>query len=669
MKMRQKVDELCINAVRMLAVDMVEKAKSGHPGMPLGTAPVAYVLWTKFLRHNPENPDWPNRDRFILSAGHGSALLYALLHLSGYDLPLEELQRFRQWDSKTPGHPEYGLTPGVEATTGPLGQGFGMGVGMALAERALANCLNHPDYPIVDHYTYAIVSDGDLMEGVASEAASLAGTMGLGKIIYIYDNNHISIEGDTDIAFTEDVCRRFEAYGWHIQRVDNGNDLASIEESIRQAQEQVERPSLIVVRTHIGFGSPKHDTGGVHGEPLGEEAIRATKNFFGWPLEPLFYIPEEVSEYFEKMRVTWRRYEEKWNEMFDDYMSKFPEEATHLKERLFGVIPEVWKSSLPFFNPEDSPLATRAASGKVINAFDKHLPEFVGGSADLAPSTKTLLIGYGDLGYGKVCGRNVHYGVREHAMGAITNGMTLHGGVIPYAATFLIFSDYMRPALRLASLMNVHSIFIFTHDSIGLGEDGPTHQPIEHLASLRAIPNLTVIRPADANETVSAWRLAIERRKPVALILTRQKVPVLNTDRFPITVGVPKGAYTLMDSDGRPGIILIATGSEIHLALKAWERLNEKGIRARVVSMPSWEIFAEQSREYRDTVLPPSVKVRLAIEAGSPIGWHQWVGDGGDIIGVDRFGASAPGAVVLEKYGFNVENVVERALSLLGKPR
>jgi transketolase len=671
----KNLDELCVNTLRFLAVDAVEQARSGHPGLPLGAAPMAYVLWDRFLRHNPRNPSWINRDRFILSAGHGSALLYALLHLYGYDLPLEELKRFRQWGSKTPGHPEYDITPGVEATTGPLGQGFAMGVGMAMAERFLANCFNHPDFSIVDHYTYAIVSDGDLMEGVSSEAASLAGTLHLNKLIYLYDDNHISIEGETDIAFTENVQRRFEAYGWHVLRVPDGNDLEKIEEAIRMAQAEKEKPSLIIVRTHIGYGSPKQDTAAAHGEPLGQEALLTAKKTLGWPTEPTFYIPEEALNHFRLAVQKGAKLEAEWQTLLDNYRREEPNLAAQFEQVVKGELPANWKSFLPSFNPQDGPMATRNASGKVMNVLSEKLHSvgraphhfLVGGSADLAPSTKTILMGYGDFGFSKYCAHNVHYGVREHAMGAIANGMALHSNFIPYTATFLIFSDYMRPAIRLAALMQTHVIFIFTHDSIGLGQDGPTHQPVEQLMSLRTIPGLTVIRPADANETAVAWGIAIERKGPVALIFTRQKLPVLDPQRYPIREGVPRGAYVITKAESsRPDIILIATGSEVHLALEARKELKSKGVEARVVSMPSWELFEEQAKKYRQTVLIPDVP-KLAIEAGVTLGWSTYVGENGDVIGLNRFGASAPGNVVYDKLGFNVDNVVKRALGLLGK--
>ncbi|MBI4512517.1 MAG: transketolase [Gemmatimonadetes bacterium] len=658
------LDELCVNTIRFLAVDAVEKAGSGHPGTPLGAAPMAYVLWDRFLRHDPADPNWPNRDRFILSAGHASALLYALLHLTGYDLPLDELKRFRQWGSKTPGHPEYGHTPGVEATTGPLGQGFAMGVGMALAERFHAQCFNRPGFPLVDHTTYAVVSDGDLMEGVSSEAASLAGTLGLGRLIYLYDDNHISIEGETDLAFTEDVRRRFEAYGWQVLRVADGNDLEGVAAALRAAREDAARPSLIIVRTHIGYGSPKEDTAAAHGEPLGPEASRVTKERFGWPVEPDFHIPEQARAHLRKAVERGRRWEGEWGELRARYREERPDLAECFQRQVQGELPDGWDAEIPRFSPEDGPMATRSASGKVLNALSERLPELIGGSADLAPSTKTLLLGYGDLGFDSDCARNIHFGVREHAMGAIVNGMALHGGVLPYGATFLVFSDYMRPPLRLAALMGVRAIFIFTHDSIALGEDGPTHQPVEQLASLRAIPDFRVLRPADANETAAAWRVAVESRKPVALVLTRQKVPVLDPDAYAIEDGVRKGAYVLAECEGKPDVILIATGSEVHLALGAKEKLDRLGTRARVVSMPSWDLFEEQPREVRERVLPSDVRARLAVEAAAPFGWRRWVGDAGEVIGVERFGASAPGTENLRRYGFTVDNVVERAQAL-----
>jgi transketolase len=660
------LDQISISTIRMLAADAVQQANSGHPGLPLGAAPMAYVLWTRLMRHNPGNPRWANRDRFVLSAGHGSALLYALLHLSGYDLSLEEIKNFRQWGSKTPGHPEYDPATGVECTTGPLGQGFGMGVGMALAERFLAAHFNRPEFPVVDHFTYGIVSDGDLMEGVSSEAASLAGHLGLGKLIYLYDNNHISIEGNTSLAFTEDVGARFEAYHWHVQRVSDGNDLEAIEAALKNAHAESDRPSLIMVRTHIGYGSPKQDSEKAHGEPLGEEALKATKEFFGWPLEPRFRVPEEVRSHFRTVMEGGLEAEAQWRALLSQYAKEFPADAERFERQVRGELPAGWDSAMTVFKPEDGPIATRAASGKVLNAFAEVATNMLGGSGDLAPSTKTIIASSQNQSHDNPGGRNMRFGVREHAMGTIVNGMALHGGVIPYGATFLVFADYMRPALRLASIMGTHSIFIFTHDSIGVGEDGPTHQPIEQVASLRAMPNLTVIRPADANETAVAWRVALERKKPVALMLTRQKLPILDAEQFPTLEGTAKGAYVLADAQGAPDILLLATGSEVRLAYEARLKLEaEHQIKARVVSMPSWELFSEQSDEYRNSVLPPDVKKRLAIEAGSPLGWSAWVGDEGDTITIDHFGASAPGGEVMRHYGFTVENVVARARNLV----
>ena len=663
----EALDRLCISTLRFLATDAVEHAHSGHPGLPLGAAPMAYVLWTRFLRHNPRDPSWRNRDRFILSPGHGCALLYALLHLTGYDLPLDELKRFRQWGSKTPGHPEYRLTPGVEATTGPLGQGFAMGVGMALAEAHLAATFNTPECRVIDHYTYGIVSDGDLMEGISSEAASFAGTVRLGKLIYLYDNNHISIEGTTDLAFTEDVKDRFEAYGWQVICVPDGEDIDAIDAAIRLAQAESSRPSLISVRNHIGYGSPKQDTAAAHGEPLGASATKETKQTLGWPPQPTFYIPEEALAYFREAVTRGTAHQRDWSERFGSYRRADPEMAMRLDRSLRGELPNGWEAGLPSFHPDLKGIATRDASGKVMNALAEHVPQLMGGSADLSPSTKTTLIGYGDMGFGKDIGRNLHFGIREHAMGGIVNGMALHGGIIPYGATFLVFSDYMRPSLRLAALMHAPSIFIFTHDSIGLGEDGPTHQPVSQLLSLRSIPGLLVIRPADANETVAAWKIALQQRKPVALVFSRQKLPVLDPDRYPITAGVPRGAYILVDSEAQlPQVILIGTGSEVHLAIAARDQLAQENIDARAVSMPSWELFDAQPAEYRNHILPRDVP-KLAIEAGVSLAWCKYVGENGSVIGLDRFGASAPGEVVLDKLGFNVENIVTRARALLGR--
>jgi transketolase len=633
------------------------------------------VLWDRFLHHNPNNPKWINRDRFILSAGHGSALLYSLLHLYGYGLSLYQLKQFRQYGSKTPGHPEYGLTKGVEATTGPLGQGFAMGVGMAMAEKFLENCFNTPEFQIINHYTYSIVSDGDLMEGVSSEAASLAGALQLEKIIYLYDDNHISIEGDTDFIFTENVKRRFQAYGWNVLHVPDGNDLVNIEKAIQKAKNQNKKPTLIIVRNHIGYGSPKQDTASAHGEPLGNEAVLKTKKKLNWPIKPTFHIPQNVLEHCRFALKKGKTLENNWKDLLQKYRKKEPELADQFDQVLKGNLPIQWKKYLPTFKTKEGPLATRNASGKVMNILSEKLHTLgkaphhflIGGSADLSPSTKTILMGYGDFGFTKACNHNIHYGVREHAMGAIANGMALHSTFIPYTATFLIFSDYMRPSIRLAALMNTHVIFVFTHDSIGLGEDGPTHQPIEQLMSLRTIPNLTVIRPADANETSVAWGLAIENKGPMALAFTRQKLPILDPKKYPIKKGVPKGAYVLSESNkGKTDIIIIATGSEVHLALKAQIKLSQIGVNARIVSMPSWELFEKQSSKYKTQVLPIDIP-KLAIEAGVTLGWQKFIGTTGDVIGLNRFGASGLGNVVYSNLGFNIDNIVKHTLRLLGK--
>ena len=660
-------DNLCVNTLRFLAVDAVEKANSGHPGLPLGAAPAAFVLWDRFLRFNPRNPDWFDRDRFILSAGHGSALLYALLHAYGYDLPLEELKRFRQWGSRTPGHPEFGHTPGVEATTGPLGQGFAMAVGMAVAEKHLASIFNRPGLDVIDHHTYVLASDGDLMEGISSEAASLAGHLGLGKLIVLYDDNHISIEGDTELSFTEDRGLRFESYGWHVGRVDDGNDLDRIEAAVEAARAEKNRPSIVMVRSHIGFGSPKQDTASAHGEPLGRDALTETKKKLGWPLEPDFYVPEEARAHFGEAAGRGRELEHEWLALMERYGKEHPEAYTELQQSISGELPEDWDSEIPRFLPEDGPIATRSSSGIVMNHIADRMSNFMGGSADLAPSNKTMLKGKGDFSPEDGKPRNMHFGVREHAMGAIVNGMAVHGALVPFGATFLVFSDYMRPALRMAAMMPANSTFVFTHDSIAVGEDGPTHQPVEHVMGLRIIPGLTVIRPADANETAAAWRLALERVGPHALVLTRQNLPVLDSDIYPVIEGTPRGAYILAEADGGTAdIVLIATGSEVHLALEARGALLGKGINARVVSMPSWEIFDEQEAEYRRQVLPVGIP-RLAVEAGVTLGWRDYTGIDGDVVGLDRFGASAPGDTVLAQLGFNAAHVVERALDLTGK--
>ncbi len=660
-----QLDELCINTIRTLAMDAVQKANSGHPGTPMGAAPMAYALWTRFLRHNPANPQWPDRDRFVLSPGHASMLLYALLHLTGYDLSMEEIKRFRQWGSRTPGHPERGLTPGVEVTTGPLGQGFAMGVGLAIAEQFLAGHFNRPDYTIVDHYTYGLVSDGDMMEGISSEAASYTGTIGLGKLIYLYDDNEISIEGSTDLAFKEQVDGRFRAYGWHVQHVD-GNDVEAVTGALEAARGERTHPSLIIAKTRIAFGSPhKEGTAEAHGAPLGEEEIRLTKRALGWPEGEHFYVPGEALSEFRKAVDRGRAWEEEWRARFAAYEETYPDEAALWRTVIAGALPAGWDTALPTFAPGDGAMATRKASGKVLNALIQGLPTLVGGSADLAPSTSTYIEGHGDLGLDEWCGHNMHFGVREHAMGAIVNGMALHGGVIPYGGTFLTFSDYMRGAVRLAAMQNAHSIFIFTHDSIGLGEDGPTHQPIEHLASLRAMPNMTVLRPADANETAACWRLAIERPGPSALILTRQDVPILPEPER-VVEGTRQGAYVVSDAASpQPDIVLLATGSEVALALEAQALLRGRGIAARVVSMPSWEVFEEQDAAYKESVLPSQVMARLAVEAAATFGWERYVGLEGDVLGIDRFGASAPAEVLFKEFGFTPEDVAERALRLL----
>ena len=666
--MATDLDQLCINTIRMLSADCVQAANSGHPGMPMGAAPMAYVLWTKFLRHNPRNPNWPNRDRFVLSAGHGSMLLYSLLYLTGYELTLEDLKNFRQWGSKTPGHPEFRVTPGVETTTGPLGQGFANGVGMAMAERFLAARFNRPGHQIVDHYTYAIVSDGDLMEGISHESASLAGHLRLGRLIYLYDDNHISIEGNTDITFTEDRAARFQAYGWHVEVVEDGNDLEAIEEAIQRAKDETERPSIIAIRTHIGYGSPgKQDDPSAHGEPLGEEELAKTKENLGWPTEPMFYVPSQALEHLRKAIETGEKLEAQWNKSFERFRANYPKLAQEFEAWMKGVLPDGWADEIPAFDANTKGMATRAASGLILNQIASKVKNLIGGSADLAPSNKTLIKGGKDFQAPSYEGRNIRFGVREHAMGAILNGMALHGGIIPYGGTFLVFSDYMKPAIRLAALMGLKVIYIFTHDSIGLGEDGPTHQPIEQLASLRAIPNLTVLRPADANETAEAWKTALRiQNAPVALVLTRQGVPVLDRNHFPPAHQLQNGAYVLAAWDEeKPDLILIATGSEVHIALEAAQQLKGKGIKVRVVNIPSWELFDQQSQAYKEEVLPSSVWRRIVIEAGCGFGWHKYAGDKGRIIAVERFGASAPYKVLYQEFGLTKDRIVEEAFSLL----
>lgn len=687
------LEQRCINTIRMLAVDAVQQANSGHPGLPMEAAPIAYVLWTRLMRYNPKNPDWPNRDRFVLSGGHGSMLLYAMLHLTGYDLSLDEIRNFRQWESQTPGHPEYGDTPGVETTTGPLGQGIANAVGMAMAEAHLAARYNRPGHEIVDHYTYVIASDGDMMEGVASEACSLAGHLGLGKLIVLYLDNSITIDGGTDLAFSENTGLRFDAYGWHVQRVLDGNDLARVEAAVEMARNETDRPSVILCRTVIGYGSPnKAGTSKVHGEPLGEEEVELTKQNLGWPLKPKFLVPEDVRAFFQQMVPYGKGWELAWRQAFDAYAAAFPELAETWKRAMAGELQAGWDENLPTFSPDQGDMATRQASGVTINALSQRIPGLLGGSADLAGSNNTMVEAESNYTAGNYAGRNLHFGVREHAMASALNGMTLHGGLRPYAGTFLVFSDYMRPAIRLAALMGIAPVYVFTHDSVGLGEDGPTHQPIEHYMALRAIPNLTLIRPADAAETAEAWVAALRRTDgPVALALTRQKLPVLDRkgngaapadgaastdDQTPAeglaptkglapADGLHRGAYVLADTNGTPDVIIIASGSEVYLALEARESLAGEGVAARVVSMPSWELFEAQTPEYRESVLPASVTARLAVEPGVTLGWERYVGPWGDVIGLERFGASAPYQDVFEHLGFTAENIAARAKALV----
>jgi transketolase len=682
-KPNRELQELCINTIRILSADAVQNANAGHPGMPMGAAAMAYTLWTEFLKHNPRNPQWFDRDRFVLSGGHGSMLLYSLLYLSGYDLPLEEIKHFRKWGSKAAGHPERGLAPGVEVTTGPLGQGFANGVGLAIAEAWLAARYNRPGHKIVDHYTYVECGDGDLMEGISQEAASLAGHLRLGKLIYLYDQNHISLAGATELDFTEDVAKRFEASGWHTRVVSDGNDTEDVARAIREAQAEDQRPSLILARTHIGYGSPhKQDNFTAHGDPLGEEELQATKKALGWPTMEKFYLPEDSVEYFRQAVPHGAQMEDEWRKRFDAYKQAFPKDAAEFESIVSGKLPQRWDVDLPKWKPGDKPIATRAAAGEAMNALAKHIPNLIGGSGDLNPSTRTALKGLGDFqspgvsGPGTLgavgvewsyAGRNIAFGVREHAMGAAVNGMAAHGGVLPFSATFFTFSDYMKPAIRLGALSHLKAIYIFTHDSIGLGEDGPTHQPIEHLAGLRGIPGLTVIRPADPNETVEAWAFAVQHDGPTLLVLTRQTVAHLDRGGAK-DPGVARGAYVLADVEGGyPDVILIGTGSEVSLCVQAREKLKDLGVKARVVSMPSWSLFEAQEESYRESVLPRGVRKRVTVEAASPIGWHRWAGDEGAVIGVDRFGASAPGQDVLEHLGFTADHVTAAALRLMGK--
>ena len=668
-----RLDQLAIDTIRTLAIDGVQRANSGHPGAPMGAAPMAYVLWTRIMRYAPTDPGWPDRDRFVLSAGHASMLLYALLHLTGFDLPLDELERFRQWGSRTPGHPEWGLTPGVEATTGPLGQGLANAVGMAIAERRLAAEFGRPGHQVVDHRTYAICSDGDLQEGISSEAASLAGHLRLGRLVVLYDDNHVQLDGPTSMAWSEDVPARFEAYGWHTQRVADGNDVAAISAAVAAAEADP-RPSLIAVRTHIGFGSPnKHDSYRAHGAPLGIDEVRLTKLAYGWDPDREFYIPDEALAHFRAALPRGRALVEDWRTRFAAYAAAYPAQAAEFERRISGRLPDGWTAALPVFGPDDA-MGTRNASQAAIQALAGTLPELFGGAADLSESNLTDVPGGGDFTADEA-GRNLRFGVREHAMGAVANGLAYHGGLLPYVATFLTFSDYMRGAVRLAGLSRLHVVYIWTHDSVGLGEDGPTHQPVEHLAALRALPNLWLVRPGDPNETVAAWRLAVERRDgPVALALTRQKVPVLEGTATLAVEGLRRGGYVLaeaLDADGRPtlpSLIVIGTGSELGLAVAVRARLQAEGVATRVVSLPCWEAFGAQPRDYRDAVLPPAVTKRVSVEAGVSLGWDRWVGPEGAMIAIERFGASAPGPVVLEHFGFRVGPLVVVAPGVLAGP-
>ncbi len=664
---QSSTDNLCVNTIRTLSMDAIQKANSGHPGAPMGMAPAAYVLFTRFLKHNPRNPDWQDRDRFVLSAGHASMLMYSMLHLTGYDLSLDDIKEFRQWGSKTPGHPEYGHTPGVETTTGPLGQGLANAVGMAMAERFLASNFNRPGHPVVSHHTYCFCGDGCMMEGITHEAASMAGHLGLSKLICLYDDNHISIEGNTDIAFTEDVQARFAAYKWQVIAVEDGNDLDAIAAAIEEAKEDKDRPTLIAIRTHIAFGSPnKQDSSDAHGAPLGEEEILLTKKNLGWPEETPFFIPQEALDVFRQCVEKGAEAEAAWDETQGAFAKAHPELAAQFSAIMNGGLPQGWDADIPTFSADDPAIATRAASGSVLNAIAGKLPTLMGGSADLAPSNKTYINDSGEFQPMNYQNRNIRFGVREHAMGAVMTGMAVHKGVRPYGGTFLVFADYVRPAIRVAALMGAPTIYVFTHDSVAVGEDGPTHQPVEHLLSLRCIPGLTVIRPSDATETAEAWRQAINLTSgPVALILSRQKLPVIDRNKYSGAQGLAYGGYVVADAKGKdPDCILIASGSEVNLAILAREQLADKGIQARVVSMPSWELFEKTTEEYRNRVLPPNITKRLAIEAGTTMGWDRYVGTAGKILGIDRFGASAPGGEVMDKLGLNVDNVVKMAESL-----
>jgi len=667
--MPENIDNLSINTIRFLAVDAVQKANCGHPGMPMGCAPIVHSLFTKFMKYNPSNPKWLNRDRFVLSAGHGSMLLYSILHLCGFDISLDDLKKFRQWDSITPGHPEYGLTPGVETTTGPLGQGFANAVGMAIAQEHLASMFNKDDYKILDHYIYGICSDGDLMEGISHEAASLAGHLKLAKLIFFYDDNSITIDGSTDLSYSEDTEKRFESYGWQVLNIDDVNDLPQIEKSVAAAQMETRKPTLIITKTHIGFGSPnKQDTSGIHGSALGEEEVKLTKQNLGWNYDELFFIPDEVKAKFDDVVNNVKKYEDNWNNLFEEYKKEFPQDAELFLNLMSGNTGDDWKSSLPVFTDYSEKVATRSASGKVLNSIAPKLPALIGGSADLAPSNNTFLKEFEIFSAENRSGRNFHFGIREHGMGGILNGIAAYGGIIPYGGTFLVFSDYMRPSIRLAALSGFKVIYVFTHDSIGLGEDGPTHQPVEHVVALRAIPGLLVLRPGDANETVKAWEVALEHKGgPVALILTRQKLSVINRESYADAEGLKQGAYILKDTNGKPDIIIMASGSEVGLSLEAAERLDTVGIKTRVVSFPSMELFERQDKAYKEKVLPSKVKIKLSVEAGVTGNWPKYTGRKGANISIESFGASAPVNVIFEKYGFSVDNIVKTSKNLLNK--
>ncbi|MBB2482823.1 transketolase [Bacillus sp. APMAM] len=668
--MFDNTDQLAVTTIRTLSIDAIEKANSGHPGLPMGAAPMAYTLWTRFMNHNPKNPKWFNRDRFVLSAGHGSMLLYSLLHLSGYGLGMDELKNFRQWGSKTPGHPEYGHTDGVEATTGPLGQGIAMAVGMAMAERHIAGVYNKDNFELINHYTYALCGDGDLMEGISSEAASLAAHLKLGRLVVLYDSNDISLDGDLDKSFSESVEGRFKSYGWQYIRVEDGNNFEEIAKALEEAKSDVTRPTMIEVKTVIGYGSPnKSGKSAVHGAPLGADELKLTKEFYKWTFEEDFHVPSEVYDRFnEKIVEAGAKKEEEWNQLFEQYKNKYPELASQLEQSLNGELPQDWDKDIPVYE-EGKSLASRASSGEVLNAIAKKVPTFIGGSADLAGSNNTMIKGEKDFTPESYDGRNIWFGVREFAMGAAMNGMALHGGLKVYGGTFFVFSDYLRPAIRLAALMKLPVTYVFTHDSIAVGEDGPTHEPIEQLAALRAMPNISVIRPADGNETAAAWRAALTSKdKPTALVLTRQGLPTLKLTEENAQTGVEKGAYIVSPSQKTtPDVMILASGSEVHLAVEAQAVLQKENIDASVISMPSWDRFEQQSKEYKESILPKSVKKRFAIEMAAPFGWDRYVGDEGEILAIEGFGASAPGGKIMEEYGFTVENVVGRIKALLQK--